>query len=194
MAATSPFTDVVVAEWVSTYRVLEAFDYHAAREEITTLRRPPRVVALDESAFPQAPPLQHDFLRPRAGVTFDLACGRTMGSALEGLLRMDDATRAAIETVVMDYHWPYRRAVEALLRHVRIVADKFHVIRVIDSAAQGVRVRNARRRRPRRRDGGARANTTVQPGAVGHPLDLHESPQAHNKGRREAPDGLRASP
>jgi transposase len=153
-ACHEPFTDVAVAERVSAYRVLEAFDFHAAQEAITPLPQPPRVVALDESAFRKRHRYHTVFSDPEQGITFDLAAGRAMGSALEGFLRMGDEARAGIETVVMDCHWPYRHAVEQLLPHARIVADKFHVIRVVDAAAHRVRIRTARTRRPRGRDGG----------------------------------------
>lgn len=153
-ACHEPFTDVAVAERVSAYRVLEAFDFYAAEEAIKPLPRAPRVVALDESAFRKRHRYHTIFSDPEQGITFDLAAGRSMGSALEGFLRMDDQVKRGIETVVMDCHWPYRKAVEELLPDARIVADKFHVIRVVDAAAQRVRIRNARKRRPRGRDGG----------------------------------------
>lgn len=153
-ACHEPFSDVAVAERVSAYRVLEAFDFHAACEAIKPLPRPPRVVALDESAFRKRHRYHTIFSDPEQGITFDLAGGRHKGSAFEGLLRLNDQVRQGVETVVMDCHWPYRQAVEELMPHVRIVADKFHVIRVVDSAAQRVRIRNARKRRPRGRDGG----------------------------------------
>lgn len=111
-------------------------------------------MALDESAFRKRHRYHTIFSDPEQGITFDLAAGRAMGSALEGFVRMSDQVRERIETVVIDCHWPYRQAIEQLLPHVRIVADKFHVVRVIDAAAQRVRVRNARKRRPRGRDGG----------------------------------------
>lgn len=110
--------------------------------------------AAGESAFRKRHRYHTIFSDPEQGITFDLAAGRGMGPALEGFLRMDDQVRACVETVVIDCHWPYRRAVEALLPKARIVADKFHAIRVVDAAAQRVRVRNARKRRPRGRDGG----------------------------------------
>lgn len=54
----------------------------------------------------------------------------------------------------MDCHWPYRRAIEDVLPHARIVADKFHVIRAVDAAAHRVRIRHGRRIRVVGRDGG----------------------------------------
>jgi transposase len=145
-ACHEPFTDVAVAERVSAYRVLEAFDFHAAEEALRPLPRPPRVVAIDETAFRKRRRFHTIFSDPEQGITFDLAAGRAVGSVLEGLLRLDDQLRGGIETVVMDCHWPYRQAVEELLPRARIVADKFHVIRAVDAAAQRVRSRLGKRR------------------------------------------------
>jgi transposase len=58
---------------------------------------------------------------------------------------MSDEVRAAIETVVIDCHWPYRRAIEEALPRARIVVDKFHIIRAVDAAAQRVRSRLGKR-------------------------------------------------
>ena len=145
-ACHEPFTDVAVGERVSCYRVLEAFDFHAAEEALRPLPRPPRVGRMDESSFRKRHRYHTIFSDPEQGITFDLAAGRTMGSALEGFLRMDDRLRAGIETVVIDCHWPYRRAIEEALPKARIVADKFHVIRAVDAAAQRVRARLGKRR------------------------------------------------
>lgn len=61
---------------------------------------------------------------------------------------MSDQVRGHIETVVIDCYWPYRKAVEEALPKARVVADKFHVIRSINAAAQRVRIRHARRNQP----------------------------------------------
>lgn len=153
-ACTEPFTDVAVSEKVTPYRVLEAFEHHAARELRERDVAPPRVLAIDESAFRKRFRFHTVFSDPERGDIFDLVDGRGRGSVYGGLVSMSDQVRASIETVVMDCHWPYRRAIEDVLPHVRIVADKFHVIRAIDAAAQRVRVRHGRRIRVIGRDGG----------------------------------------
>ena len=85
------------------------------------------------------------FSDPERRAVIELAEGRGKGAVFEGLARIDDQVRAAIETVVMDWHWPYRRAVEEALPRALIVADKFHVLRAVDAAAQRVRTRLGRR-------------------------------------------------
>ena len=145
-ACHEPFTDVAASEQVSTYRIEEAFEHHAARDLVERSVEPPRVVAIDESAFKKRFRFHTVFSDPERGVVFDLVEGRHKGAILQGFVRLNDHVRAGLETVVMDCYWPYRQAVQEVLPHVRIVADKFHVIRAIDSAAQRVRSRLGKRR------------------------------------------------
>jgi transposase len=153
-ACNEPFTDVASSESVSSYRVLEAFEHHAATELVEQDVDPPRVLAIDESAFRKRFRFHTVLSDPERGAVLDLVEGRGKGSVFGGLVAMSDQVRARIETVVMDCHWPYREAIEEALPHVRIVADKFHVIRAVDAAAHRVRVRHGRRIRVVGRDGG----------------------------------------
>ncbi|MCA1703103.1 MAG: ISL3 family transposase [Actinobacteria bacterium] len=153
-AIEQPFVHVASSEEVSCYRVFEAFEAHALEALVEPIEHPPRVVSIDESAFRKRHRYHTVFSDPERGVVFDLADGRNKGSALQGFLRMNDQLRAGIETVVMDCHWPYRRAVEELLPQARVVADKFHVIKAVDRAADKVRVKHGRRRTVVGRDGG----------------------------------------
>lgn len=141
---------------MSCYRVLEAFEHHAVAEIETSQTLPPRVLAIDESAFKRRLQFHTVFSDPERGVIFDLTEGRGEGAVFAGLLKLDDQVRAGIETVVRDCHWPFRRAIELVLPRARIVADKFHVIRAVDGAANRVRVRFGRRSYAQRvgRDGG----------------------------------------
>jgi transposase len=150
-----PFTDVAASEGVSCYRVLEAFEHHCFEVEAGPVA-PPRVVAIDESAFKKKFIFHTVFSDPERGYVFDLVEGRHKGAVFGGLMKLDPQVTAGIETVVMDLHWPFRQAVEELLPHARIVADKFHVLRSIDGAAAKVRMRFGRRRYRQRvgRDGG----------------------------------------
>lgn len=145
-ACDEPFTDVAVSEKVSSYRVEESFEAHAAAELIEANPEPPRVLSLDESAFRKRFRFHTVFSDPERGAILDLVEGRGKGAVFSGLLAMSDQVRVGIETVVMDCHWPYRQAVEELLPHARIVVDKFHIIRAVDAAAQRVRMRVGRRR------------------------------------------------
>lgn len=140
-----PSSEVAAAESVSHYRVAEAFEHHALDELLAQEVVPPRVLSIDESAFRKRFHFHTVLSDPERGRVIDLAEGRGKGAVFEGIARMDDQVRAAIETVVMDCHWPYRRAVEEALPRALIVADKFHVIRSVDAAAQRVRKRLGKR-------------------------------------------------
>jgi transposase len=144
-ACSEPFTDVAASERVSTYRVEEAFECHAASELVSVAPDPPRVLSIDESAFRKRFRFHTVFSDPERGALLDLVEGRGKAAVFGGLVAMSDQVRAGIETVVMDCHWPYRRAIEQALPHARIVADKFHVIRAVDAAAQRVRSRLGKR-------------------------------------------------
>lgn len=145
-ACDEPFTDVASSEKVPPYRVEESFEAHAASELVDLEAAPPRVLSLDESAFRKRFRFHTVFSDPERGAILDLVEGRGKAAVFGGLLAMSDQVRAGIETVVIDCHWPYRQAVEELLPQARIVADKFHIIRAVDAAAQRVRMRVGRRR------------------------------------------------
>lgn len=145
-ACAEPFTDVASSEKVSPYRVLEAFEHHAATALVDHDPQPPRVLAIDESAFKRGFRFHTVLSDPERGVILDLVEGRDKAAVFGGLVAMSDQVRAGIETVVMDCHWPYRRAIEEALPHTRIVVDKFHIIRAVDAAAQRVRARLGKRR------------------------------------------------
>jgi transposase len=145
-ARNQPFVDVAAAEKVSCYRVEEAFEAHATAELVTQDPEPPRVLSIDESAFKKRLQFHSVFCDPERGVVLDLVEGRGNGAVFSGLARMSDQVRGGIETVVIDCYWPYRQAIEQALPGARIVADKFHVIRAVDAAAQRVRSRLGKRR------------------------------------------------
>jgi transposase len=152
-ACHEPFSDVARRERVSHYRVVEAFDA-LAEEELAGDLPPPRVVSLDESAFQRGHRFQTILFDPEAGTARDMAEDRTFRSAVTVLAALKHEVRAGIETAVIDCHWPFRRAIEAVLPDARVVADKFHVLRSIDGAAHKVRIRHGRKHFVRGRDGG----------------------------------------
>jgi transposase len=143
-ACEEPFTDVAVSEKVSSYRVEDAFEAYAAAELIDVDPDRPRVLSIDESAFRKRFRFPTVFSDPERGAVLELVEGRGKGAVWSGLAAMSDQLRG-IETVVIDCHWPYRRAIEEALPHVRIVADKFHVLRAVDAAAPRVRSRLGKR-------------------------------------------------
>lgn len=150
-AARRPFSEVAEAETVTFYRVVEAFDGLAP-----TASDPgrPRVLSLDESSF-QRPFKFHTVLSdPIIGRALELTNGRDYAGAVAALTSLPAEVRTGVETVVIDCHWPFRKAVEAVLPHARIVADKFHVLRAVDGAGQKVRRRLGNKRHYEGRDGG----------------------------------------
>ena len=178
-ACNEPFTDVAISEKVSPYRVGESFEAHAASELVNTEPDPPRVLSIDESAFRKRFRFHTVFSDPERGMILDLVEGRGKGAVFGGLLAMSDQVRCRIETIVMDCHWPYRRAVEEALPQARIVVDKFHIIRAVDAAAQRVRTRLGKRTYRQRIGHGGGVSPTTQPRQQPHrlqsPLGVHEA-------------------
>lgn len=156
-ATREPFSHVARGERVSTYRVVEAFDSHASQELATGPSAPPRALSIDESAFRRRFRYHTVVSDPERSVVIDLFEGRSKAGVAAWLGGLSPQVKGGIETVVMDMFWPYRHAVEETLPHVRIVADKFHVLRAISEAAQKVRRRFSRRPYHQRlgRDGGS---------------------------------------
>lgn len=109
---------------------------------------------MDESAFRRRFRFHTVLSAPEQGRIFELTEGRSQRSAQQALAALPIRWREAVETVVIDLYWPYRKAIEAELPGTRIVADKFHIVRSVDAAAQKVRIRHGRRRTVVGRDGG----------------------------------------
>lgn len=147
-----PWTDVAASEGVSWWRVASAFDRAASEPDFSG--PPPRVLSFDESAFRRRFRYHTVMSDPEGRGVLDLVEGRDEKACARAIGRLPHDWRRAVETVVIDCHWPYRKAVEQLLPETRIVADKFHVLRSIDAAAQKVRLRHGRRPFVRGRDGG----------------------------------------
>jgi transposase len=153
LAVGRPWVEVASDEAVSWWRVASAFDLLAATEPQYS-GAPPRVLSLDESAFRRRLGYHTVVSDPEGRGVLDMVEGRNQRSAEEAISRLPQQWIASVETMVIDCYWPYRKAIEHLLPGVRIVADKFHVLRSVDAAAQKVRVRHGRRRLVAGRDGG----------------------------------------
>jgi len=138
-AVRRPFTDVAADHGVSSYRVVEAFDAYA-HTAVGDVGRP-RVLALDESAFRRGWLYHTVLFDAEARRALDVMDGRDQWAAQQLLGGLTSQVRAGVETVVIDCHWPYRKAIEEVLPGARIVADKFHVLRAVGDAAQRVRRR-----------------------------------------------------
>ena len=144
-ACARPFAEVAAANGVGAWRVVDAFDALAPAE--LGGAGPPRVVALDESAFRRGMRFHTVLFDPEARTALAAAAGRDRRAAEELLFGLPAAARAGVETVVIDCHWPFRKAAAEALPHARVVADKFHVLRAVDAAAQRVRLRHGRKPR-----------------------------------------------
>jgi len=152
-ACSEPWSDIAGRERVSWWRIADAFDEMATRYD-PFVGLPPRVVSIDEAAI--RPRFQYHTVlsAPHKQRIVELVEGRNKQSAQQALMGLPPQWRDNIQTVVIDMFWPFRRAIEEVLPDVRIVADKFHVIRSVDTAANKVRIRHGRRQTVVGRDGG----------------------------------------
>ena len=144
-ACDEPLSQVAARERVSWWRVADAFDQIA--EMMTGPVGPaPRVVSLDEASFKRGFGYHTVLSAPEQRRILDLVPGRSLRSAHQLLTGLPSGWDETIETAVIDMFWPFRRAIEQTLPGVRIVVDKFHVIRAVSHASTRVRIRNSRRR------------------------------------------------
>jgi transposase len=124
---------------------VEAFDWHSLRELAQPLDHAPEVIHIDESSVKKRYHYHTLLFDPGGTGAFDAAEGRTEGSAIELLMRLSPQVRAGIKAAVIDLHWPYRKALEACLPDVAIVADRYHVHVAVSRAANQVRRKCGRR-------------------------------------------------
>jgi transposase len=148
-----PWADVARRESVSWWRIADAFTIKATGFD-PYQGPPPKVLSIDEASFRRRFLFHTVVSAPEQRRVLELVPGRNQASALKALSSLPRSWREEVETVVIDLYWPFRKAVEQVLPEARIVADKFHVIRVIDNAAQKVRIRHGRRITVIGRDGG----------------------------------------
>jgi len=139
-----PWVDVAHRESVSWWRVADAFAVKA-RGFDPFYGPPPKVLSIDEASFRSRFLFHTVISAPEQRRVVELVPGRNQTSAFRALSSLPPTWKEAVETVVIDMFWPFRKAIEQVLPDARIVADKFHVIRVIDNAAQKVRIRHGRR-------------------------------------------------
>ncbi len=148
-----PWIAVARRESVSWWRIADAFTIKATCFD-PYLGPAPKVLSIDEASFRRRFLFHTVLSAPEQRRVLELIPGRNQMSAFKALSSLPRSWREEVETVVIDLYWPFRKAVEQVLPEARIVADKFHVIRVIDNAAQKVRIRHGRRVTVIGRDGG----------------------------------------
>lgn len=76
--------------------------------------------------------------------------GRSAAVLLKALAAQGEEWLAGVEQVAIDPFTPYAKAVRRLLRHTRLIVDKFHVLRLFGRAVDQVRRRNVRQTEGRR--------------------------------------------
>ncbi len=91
--------------------------------------------------------------------------GRSKATVTDYLGSLTDAERKAIEVVSIDPFETYRQAIRAILPEVRIVADRFHLVRGANEAMDTVR-RQSQRAAARKNPKGTRLNGRL---ATWHP-------------------------
>lgn len=139
------FSNVAGNESVSTYRVMEAFDWHSIKELAEPLDHAPELICIDESSVKKRYRYNTLLFDPQDAGAFDASEGRSEASATKLLERLSPQVKAGIKAAVIDLHWPYRKALEKCLPDALIVVDKFHVHAAVASAANKVRTRRGRR-------------------------------------------------
>lgn len=94
----------------------------------------PRVLGIDEHFFTRKKGYATTFVDLKSHRVFDVALGRSV-SSLEGYLKQLRG-REQVKVVVMDLSTTYRSIVERYFPHAKIVADRFHAVRLVSQQFQ----------------------------------------------------------
>ncbi len=92
-------------------------------------RECPKVLGIDEHFFTRKKGYATTFVDLKSHRVFDVALGRS-ASSLEGYLKQLKG-RERVKIVVMDLSHTYRSIVQRYFPYARIVADRFHVVRLV---------------------------------------------------------------
>ena len=148
-------------ERTTRYQVARAFADRARSEGLHESEHAPRRLSLDEA--------HHRRRRELATVVSDLD-RRCVVEVLEGCQRrvieswleaLPAEARARIEVVSIDPSEAYRQAIHASLPRARIVCDRFHLVRGVNTALDAVRRERQREARARRPKGTRRSGQHV---------------------------------
>ena len=134
MAIRRPFAQVAQEVGVSERTVRDIFHDHITELEAHRQVETPQWLGLDEIHL----------IRPRGVVTnvkectlVDLLVNRNKETVIAYLTRLPKRKR--VQLVAMDMWHPYKDAVQAVLPHATIVIDKFHVLKMANTAMERVR-------------------------------------------------------
>jgi len=111
---------------------VERFYHHMARHKAGHWqnRECPHVLGIDEHRFTRKQGFLTTFCDLEKHRVFDIAKGRSAGELEEFLLRLRG--RDKVRVVCIDMNPAYRRLVKEWFPNARIVADRFHVIRLVN--------------------------------------------------------------
>ena len=111
---------------------VERFYHHLTRHKAGHWqnRECPRVLGIDEHRFTRKQGFLTTFCDLEKRRVFDIAKGRSAGELKEFLLSLRG--RDKVRVVCIDMNSAYRRLVKEWFPNARIVADRFHVIRLVN--------------------------------------------------------------
>ena len=124
--------------WWTAWRAIAA----AAVAQIEALpTTPPARLGLDETTFRRPQRFATGIVNLDTGRLWDLVLGRSQTVVTERLRQLDPAALAAIGDVVIDPFAGYKAAVRELTPDARRTADRFHIVRLANTAVTDVRCR-----------------------------------------------------
>ena len=105
-------------------------DYVAYRVKEMEARKCPLVLGIDEHFFSRKDGYATTFVDLKNHKVFDVVLGRSEASLKRALLRFPERER--VQVVVMDLSETYRSIVRKYFPNAMIVADRFHVVRLLN--------------------------------------------------------------
>jgi transposase len=111
----------------SVERIYAEFTSRKARERVSV--ECPQVLGIDEHRVHRGMPFATTFCDLRNRRIFDIVPGRSEGELRGFLSRLKG--RDKVRVVCIDLSSPYRRLIQTYFPRARIVADRFHVMRII---------------------------------------------------------------
>jgi len=129
------FTSVAEEIGLDERTIRNVFRDHVRELENTIQFDTPRWLGIDELHLLRRPRCVIGNIHERTIV--DMLSNRNKTTVIKRLLAFPDRER--VELACMDMWNPYREAVQATLPNARIVADKFHVVRMANQAVETIR-------------------------------------------------------
>ena len=116
---------------ISPATVERWYQHHIAQKRSEMTNRPcPRVLGIDEHFFTRKKGYATTFVDLRNHNVFDVKLGRSEPSLRHYLQTLNEPNK--VQVVVMDLSQTYRRIAQRYFPNATIVADRFHVVRLIN--------------------------------------------------------------